>query len=509
METTTLKKRERLFGLKYSVMDGSFSTVFLVLVLVNGAFVLAFARKVVGLSEQWIGFLTSLPFIVNIAQPFFTAVATKFGHRKAISVGFSWVVAVLWVLIVWLPLLPIPWVREHLATSFVALAALATLVAAPPAITWMNWMSDLVPEEMRGRFFGRRNMICGATGLLATLLGGFYLDLFKESSVEGLALAFAAMFSVGFVFRAIGLYYAGRIPDPGTKERGGLGQMFRDLGGVMRDGNFLIYVAFASAFNFCMNLAAPFYFLYMTEYLGMNVGTVTLLGCIAGVGSMISFAAWGKLSDRFGHKAVLIASGLMWLTPSLLWLATAPHRWKFLYAIFFVGGLTSAGFLLSTFNLLLKLVRAEAKTTYISTYVSFTSIAAAFAPNLGGWLLEMWKDSSWEVLGQTFTEYHLLFAIQLTTSIASFALLLRLKEPAERRVSEVIGAMRNMREFNPILGFGFMLQRVFTPRGLLDVAKTGARALHETRKVAREIGEDLVEEAEKLVKPPQDKDKRE
>jgi MFS family permease len=507
METRMLKKRERLIGLKYSVMDGAFSSVFLVLVLVNGAFVLAFARKVLGLSEQWIGFLTSLPFIVNIAQPFITAVATKFGHRKAISVGFSWVVAVIWVVIVWLPLLPLPWVREHLATSFVALAALATLVAAPPAITWMNWISDLVPENVRGRFFGRRNMICGATGLLATLLGGFYLDLFREADTRKLAVAFAAMFSVGFVFRAIGLFYAGRIPDPGTSERGGLGEMARALGGVMRDGNFLTYVAFVSAFNFCMNLAAPFYFLYMTEYLGMAVGTVTLLGCIAGVGAMISFEAWGKLSDRFGHKAVLIASGLMWLTPSLLWLATTPNQWKFLYALFFVGGLTSAGFALSTFNLLLKLVRAEAKTTYISAYVFITSVAAAFAPNLGGWLLGMWKDKTWEILGHTFTGYHLLFAIQLTTAIASFAMLTRLKEPAERRVSEVIGAMRNMREFNPILGFGFMLQRVFTPRGLLGVAKTGARALHETRKVAREVGEDLAEEAEKLVKPPREKEK--
>jgi MFS family permease len=152
-------------------------------------------------------------------------------------------------------------------------------------------------------------------------------------------------------------------------------------------------------------------------------------------------------------------------------------------------------------------VRAEAKTTYISAYVFITSVAAAFAPNLGGWLLGMWKDKTWEILGHTFTGYHLLFAIQLTTAIASFAMLTRLKEPAERRVSEVIGAMRNMREFNPILGFGFMLQRVFTPRGLLGVAKTGARALHETRKVAREVGEDLAEEAEKLVKPPREKEK--
>src|SRR2546422_779917 len=146
MKTTPLSKRQLLLGLKYSTFDGAFSSVMLTLNVINGAFVIAFARKVLGMSEQLIGGLTALPFLVNI--------------------------------------------------------------------------------------------LCSAVGLTVTLLAGFYLDLFRNVP-EKLPLAFAALFTVAFLFRGVGLYYASRIPDPGTTESTGVRKMFRDLRTVVRDGNFM------------------------------------------------------------------------------------------------------------------------------------------------------------------------------------------------------------------------------------------------------------------------------
>ena len=95
MKTKSSSKRKLLLGLKYSLMEGGFSAVLLVVIVINGAFVVGYARKVLNLSEEWIGVHTALPFLVNIVHPLITAVVLQWGRRKEICVGFSVAVAML------------------------------------------------------------------------------------------------------------------------------------------------------------------------------------------------------------------------------------------------------------------------------------------------------------------------------------------------------------------------------------------------------------------------------
>ena len=53
--------------------------------------------------------------------------------------------------------------------TFLSLIFLSYAFASVSYVSWLSWMSDLVPDEIRGRFFGTRNMVCGAAGIAMML----------------------------------------------------------------------------------------------------------------------------------------------------------------------------------------------------------------------------------------------------------------------------------------------------------------------------------------------------
>ena len=69
--------------------------------------------------------------------------------------------------------LPRPW----WVGAFLLLTLLSSLLGkrcSQPL--WTAWITDLVPEDNRGRYFGRRNMFAGWVGMAVPILGGYFLD---------------------------------------------------------------------------------------------------------------------------------------------------------------------------------------------------------------------------------------------------------------------------------------------------------------------------------------------
>jgi hypothetical protein len=53
---------------------------------------------------------------------------------------------------------------------------------ATGANIWIAWISDLIPMQIRGRFFSRRNQILLAIGLVFSYIVSFHVDLFESST---------------------------------------------------------------------------------------------------------------------------------------------------------------------------------------------------------------------------------------------------------------------------------------------------------------------------------------
>jgi hypothetical protein len=184
--------------LKYSIYDGMFANVFAT--LTGGVFLTGFAPYI-GMDEFMIGLVASMPFLVTVFQLPASYLIKKNGRRKAVSYWGAALARVIWIPVVIVTLMPFSSVSARLLV-ILGLIFLSYTFASISYVSWLSWMSELVPDEIRGRFFGTRNMVCGAAAMIVMVISGRLLDSIKGHSPLGLPLGFAITF-IGAVFSGI------------------------------------------------------------------------------------------------------------------------------------------------------------------------------------------------------------------------------------------------------------------------------------------------------------------
>jgi MFS family permease len=147
-----------------------------------------------------------------------------------------------------------------------------------------------------------------------------------------------------------------------------------------------------------------------------------------------------------------------------LWCFIVPSNRAILYGLWTWIGATSAGFVLGQFMILLRLIPARARRLAIGVNLAASSLVAAVAPVLGGWVLAH-APAGW---GGPVEVYHLCFIVQPVVALAGAFLLLRVHEPAASPFSTVVGAMRNIRTLGGVLGLSFLVNFVFIDRTRRD-----------------------------------------
>ena len=230
---------------------------------------------------------------------------------------------------------------------------------------------------------------------------------------------------------------------------------------MLRDAPaFRRFVLFGVLFGFAANCIGPFFNVFMLDTLQMPISALTWLVVIASVTSALSLPAWGMMLDRFGNKPVMVFTLVAWMLPGYFWVFAEPGRTWMLYPMWAWGGLISSGFLLGSFNLLLKLVPPEAKTISISIHVGATALAAAVAPILGGSMLDLFRALEVEPLRLL----HWTSVVHHTAVIATALVLHSVVEPKSTTLRQVVGAMRSYRQIGALLGVSFLVQHTFLKR---------------------------------------------
>jgi MFS family permease len=200
---------------------------------------------------------------------------------------------------------------------------------------------------------------------------------------------------------------------------------------------------------------------FLYDRIGMSVAQVSMLTVIFNVTGAMALPAWGQFMDRYGNRPGMNVALVAWMIPGFLWAFLTPENSWMIKFVFASGGIFSAGYLLGSFNLLLKLVPPEAKTAAISINVAVTSLAAAIAPILGGLIL----DHLWSRGIDKLDGYHAMAIAHHIFVLLSGLVLLKVLEPKSSPLSQVVGAMRSTRQLFALLGMSFMLNYMFTKRG--------------------------------------------
>ncbi len=338
---------------------------------ITAGFLIVFALAL-GASNTVVGILGALPFIATLLMEFPGAKLVEFFTRKTVFVVSTGISRCIWILIILTPYV----FKEHtlwFLGGFFFLIRCVEYLADP---AWASWAADVVPDRIRGAFWGRRNMWVSFAGMVSSLLAGAYLDLFPKESYVG----FVTLFSVGILFGLSSNFIMCRIKEPEYRDHDHHG--FREFFHV--DGQFRTYCWIMVAFNFAVMLASPFFTVYMLNNLGLSYTYFVIVGAIATVSRILAHPHFGYISDKYGDKPVALICMLgTAIVPLLFVFVTKQTLWLVIPAQI-ISGIVWAGTELSTWNLLLDLTQREKRALQIAEYNFLNSIPMIIAPIIGG-----------------------------------------------------------------------------------------------------------------------------
>ncbi len=416
-------------------------------------FMTALVAKAFPMPKVTIGLISALPFIGNFLQIFAAPFLAKWRPPKTVTAIaaslhlVSW--AVFGVMLEWVPR------NDPTAAGrwFIAWFLISSCFAAVAGVSWNAWIQEWVPSRLRGRFFGQRNRFLQVSTLVFMLLAGWILARWDYAIP-----AFQAVVALAVVMRVFSLRWQWQSPTRAlhraTAPQLPLGDQLRI---VLNRRSLLVFIAFGAVWSFAANCFGPFYHVFMFEQLDFTAFDVGLFLTLSQLGGALSLPAWGRLLDRYGNKSVMTFSLILWQAQYLLWCFITPENRSWLYAMWFWAGMTSAGFVLGQFTILLRLIPVEAKNLAIGVNLAATSLVAASAPIIGGWVLTRVLTGS----AADLAAYHWCFLLQPVLALLGCALLLRVHEPSASPLTMVFGAMRNIRTLSGVLGLDFLVNYVF------------------------------------------------
>lgn len=442
-------------SLRLCTADGLVAMPIVTMSLPVNVFLAALFTKTLHLPKGTIGLIASLPFICNFLQIFVSPFLAKHLSTKAQAFFPAAIHMVTWaVLAVVLHFIPLD--DPITAGRWLAIWFFVSSFAASLAgVGWNSWIQEWVPSRLRGKYFGQRNRLLSLSTLTFLIVTGWSLEHWNYT------LPVFQIVIVGAVLlRIFSLKWIWETPagtPHGDSQKAAL-PFRRQLSMIGESRSLIAFIGFGAVWSFAANSYGAFYHVFMFEQLNMSAFNVGMLSTLAALGGALSLPAWGQLLDRYGNKSVMTLSLVLWQLGNVVWCFLEPGNRNLLYPLWIWGGMTSAGFILGQFTLLLKLIPIPAKNLAIGVYLATTSLVAAAAPVLGGLSLE-WGLGRWP--SEPLLVYHLCFIVQPVLACGGAFWLLRVQEPSASSLTNLVGAMRNVRTLSGIFGLSFLVNYVF------------------------------------------------
>ncbi len=403
------------------------------------------------------GLIVALPFVFNFLQVLLTPLLSQKLDAHRLCVASGWLHCGGWLLLTLaLPFIP---VGDPQAAKWVFLVgfSIISLASSINGVAWNGWMQDVVPTRLRGKYFGVRNQLLYISMIVFLLSVSGLLSYMKGSLI-----AYVILFGGAVVLGALSVYWQQKMTsntshNPVVKQLPWQEQVRR----VRHNPTLVRFIGFAALMGFTINLFGPFVPVFMYEQLQITVAKANWILLFGPLGAAASFPAWGKLSDKYGNIPTAIVALALWQVFSLILCFVDMSNIWLLYVVSITGGLFSAGYGIGIFSLLLKLTPPDSRTMGIALFVSISCLAAAIAPPLGGFIISWAKTQGYDPL----SIYHFAFIFAPVFSMLSCLVLKKVPEEKAGRITDVVGAMRNVRTVASLFGLSFLVNQVFARGG--------------------------------------------
>ena len=258
---------------------------------------------------------------------------------------------------------------------------------------WRAWMGSMVPVKKRGVFFAARTRLTMATSLVIFIGGGLFLTLSENFNLAW--LGFTLLFSVAASGRFVSSYYLWKMhdpdPHPTIAEPNYFFSTIRQVIHSLHDKTFRHYSFFVAGMQGMVAISAPFFAVYMLEELHFTYFQFSLNAVASIATQFVTLRFWGKISDQYGNRRVMLICSAIIPTLPALWLVSP--NFFYLLAVQALSGFSWSGFTLSTANYLYDIRPHRTNfATYAAVQSSISAVLVFTGALAGGYLASYAPD---------------------------------------------------------------------------------------------------------------------
>lgn len=332
-------------------LEGAASSVYLI--LTQGALFTAIALYF-KLNTFWISVTTAFPLVFQVFQLIAPSIIKRSKNRVKLMIIFN-AGRFIW----FIPLLTALFGFSS-ALEFILIFAVSQLANALAGNVWVGLSRDLIPEHERGKFLGRRNVAVSITTMIATYIYTAILDLLSKPISIIITIAIGMIATVisiiaTFPIRDISLHDANTqnlttetnsnvlkqqspnsMPAASSAKPSavpGFSQIFHSNKLLLQDSNIKLFVIAMIAWNFILQLTAPFFAYHQITNLSMSMRLIGITSILTSLLSIVFYRIWGILGDKLGHKSVLVTGiNIVSLIP-MLWFFMGKPLWPYMMGV--------------------------------------------------------------------------------------------------------------------------------------------------------------------------------
>ena len=387
-----LTKQEIRTSLKASTCDGIFAAIFS---SITSGVLLSNLLLQLGATPTQIGMLSSVPMVVNLLQPVGAYISGLSNSRYWYGFWVYGIARSLWLILA----IAIAFFQKNynLVQLTLLVVFASNLFGAFGSASWLSWMTKLVPEKLRGRYFGIRNSAANLVALIGIPLISLSISAWPGGMLQGYSLLLFLGVIAGFISLSCQFFMADVNPKAEIitlaepleekKDNQSLITNFQSL----ISNNFFRFLLYFGFWAFAINISNPFFNLYLLDNLNINVTWVTVYNSLSAGANLLMLVFWGRLADKIGNRPLLILLGIVAALIPLLWLGTGYNPlclWVGLPLLHLFSGGVWAAIDLCSNNIQMGIAPRQNQATFFAIASAVAGICGAFGATVGGFLAE-------------------------------------------------------------------------------------------------------------------------
>lgn len=447
METATGKiitERALRRGLRINILAGCCGMAW---VSIAGGMPLIMFMESIRATGVQMGLVSTVQQLAMLVQVPSAFVSEMLKSRKLFWSVIALLHRLVWFIPFFLPLVAAdnPRVMAYVMVTTVAVSA---ILAHASTATWYSWMSDLVPERMRNRFWSSRQGVVWVAFLAATALTGYVLDAFPDPRQPGGSFTgFVILFFVAGVLGISDILIHLAVPEPAPQPILWNRRFLQRIIAPLRNSDFRTLTVSMGFWSFAVGLVGQFSFLCLKRHYGATYMHLSWLSISSAAGIILSSFLWAYFMDRLGARnfgviMMILAPlfGLAWFflpVRMVEWSIfgwgslTMPYAISLLVIVNCVAGSFYAGVGLSQISLLGALSPREGRTMAMAVHWAVVGLMAALGPVVGGAIMDAFEARPFSArlpMGTPLNFFHFAIALQCgITWLIAVPLLLKVR----------------------------------------------------------------------------------